>query len=207
MPAKLTTEKFIEKAKAVHGDEYTYENTRYVHSQKKLLINCPVHKAFEALPAMFLRGRGCPECGLENVGRPMKTQEQFILDSKEKHGNNYDYSKVEYISSEENVTITCKVHGDFKQNASSHIRGAGCPKCASDYVTSFTRDSTESFVRKAQLRHGYEWDYSTVQYKNNSTKINITCRTHGVFTMTPNHHMNGFGCKKCSKEKRQRGLA
>lgn len=203
MPAKLTTDKFIEKAIAVHGDKYTYENTNYRHSQTKILVNCPVHKAFEIRPAMFLRGRGCPECGLENVGRPFLNTEDFIAKAKEVHGNIYDYSKVQYETSGKKVVIICKLHGEFLQRPSSHCStGNGCPKCANDYVTSFTRDSTESFIRKAQSRHGDTFDYSHVQYVNNGTKIKIACRTHGIFLMTPNQHLNGSGCKICNKVKR-----
>lgn len=35
MPAKLTQEKFLEKARAVHGDRYDYSKVVYTHSMKK----------------------------------------------------------------------------------------------------------------------------------------------------------------------------
>ncbi len=30
------------------------------------------------------------------------------------------------------MTITCRVHGDFRQIPNSHLRGRGCPKCGID---------------------------------------------------------------------------
>jgi hypothetical protein len=27
------------------------------------------------------------------------------------------------------MIITCKIHGDFEQEANSHLQGSGCPKC------------------------------------------------------------------------------
>ena len=48
------------------------------------------------------------------------TQDEFISKCKEKHGNRYDYSKVEYINTRSKVAIFCKEHGDFKQLPKSH---------------------------------------------------------------------------------------
>ena len=35
---KTTTEEFIEKAKAVHGDKYHYSKVAYEHSKKPVII-------------------------------------------------------------------------------------------------------------------------------------------------------------------------
>lgn len=57
------------------------------------------------------------------------TTKQFIQKATQKHGDTYDYSKVEYNNSHVKVTIICKDHGEFKQEPSSHLYGCGCPKC------------------------------------------------------------------------------
>lgn len=54
------------------------------------------------------------------------------------------------------------------------------------------------FIRKANIKHHHKYDYSKVKYINNSTKIIIICKIHGKFTQSPNKHLNGQGCKKCS---------
>ena len=41
MPKIFTTEEFIEKAKAVHGDRYGYEKVVYINSGTKVIITCP----------------------------------------------------------------------------------------------------------------------------------------------------------------------
>ena len=38
--AKLTTEEFIAKAKAVHGDRYDYSKVEYVNNQTKVCLCC-----------------------------------------------------------------------------------------------------------------------------------------------------------------------
>lgn len=43
MPKRLTTEEFIAKAKAVHGDKYDYSKSNYESSMTKLIIICKAH--------------------------------------------------------------------------------------------------------------------------------------------------------------------
>ncbi|NEQ41508.1 MAG: GIY-YIG nuclease family protein [Okeania sp. SIO3I5] len=45
--------------------------------------------------------------------------------------------------------------------------------------------------------HGDYYDYSKVEYINTSTKIKVICPKHGLFEITPGHHKNGVGCRKC----------
>ena len=47
--------------------------------------------------------------------------------------------------------------------------------------------------------HGNKYDYSKVEYKTAHDKILIICPEHGEFRQTPNHHLMGNGCPKCSK--------
>lgn len=58
------------------------------------------------------------------------TQEEFILKCKEKHGDKYDYSLVDYTNISNKINIICKDHGVFEQCAKNHKDGQGCPKCA-----------------------------------------------------------------------------
>ena len=58
--------------------------------------------------------------------------------------------------------------------------------------------TTEQFIEKAKKVHGDKYDYSKVVYKNAKTKICVICPIHGEFFITPHHHLEGKGCKKCS---------
>ena len=59
--------------------------------------------------------------------------------------------------------------------------------------------TTEEFIQKARLVHGKKYDYSKVEYINNSTKVCIICPEHGEFWQTPANHLKGNKCPKCSK--------
>lgn len=58
------------------------------------------------------------------------TRSEWIAKARAMHGSFYDYSKSNYIGSLKNITITCPLHGDFSQRASSHLAGSDCPVCA-----------------------------------------------------------------------------
>ena len=55
--------------------------------------------------------------------------EIFIKRAQAVHGDKYDYSKTVYTKRDEKLCIICPIHGEFKQIASDHINGHGCPIC------------------------------------------------------------------------------
>lgn len=57
------------------------------------------------------------------------TQEEFIKRCNEVHGNRYDYSCTIYINRRTAIDVRCRKHGLFRQSASDHIAGHGCPLC------------------------------------------------------------------------------
>jgi len=48
---------------------------------------------------------------------------------------------------------------------------------------------------------GDEYDYVRVRYKGRSVPIDVICKYHGLFLITPHSHYNKVGCKKCKTEK------
>ena len=125
------TDDFIDKAKEIHGEKYDYSKVEYKGRNKKVSIICPVHREFKMIPYNHLIGQGCPKCKYDKLSQKYrKTNYDFIEKSKEIHGEKYDYSKVKYVNRKTKVCIICPKHGEFWQEADSHTRGEGCPKCA-----------------------------------------------------------------------------
>lgn len=58
--------------------------------------------------------------------------------------------------------------------------------------------TTEDFIEKAIKVHGDTYIYDKAAYVNNKVKVFIFCKEHGYFEQTPQHHLRGIGCKKCS---------
>ena len=193
MPGKLTKEEFIQRAREVHGDKYDYSRVDYKGATTKVCIICKKegHGEFYQKPSGHLSGKGCIKCS--NTYK--LTNEEFISKAIKKHGDLYDYSKVVYKNSSTKVCIICKVgeHGEFYQNPKEHLRGKGCPRCSG--TLKLTKGE---FIKRAKEIHGDKYDYSKVVYKNNSTKVIINCPIHREFEQTPNVHLQGSGCPKCS---------
>jgi len=59
---RSNTQKFIERAKAIHGDKYDYSKAVYVNNRVKVIIVCPIHGEFEQAPNNHIEGQGCPIC-------------------------------------------------------------------------------------------------------------------------------------------------
>ena len=123
---RLTTEEFIEKAKSVHKDKYVYSKVNYINNRTKIVISCKKHGDFEQRPNDHLMGNGCSKC----VNKYRPTNEEFIQAVNNVHKGKYSYNETKYISAFKNIIITCPTHGNFKQEAKSHLDGRGCPSCA-----------------------------------------------------------------------------
>ena len=198
---KYTLEEFILKAREVHGWKYDYSKVKYENYETKICIICPEHGEFWQTPHSHLSGNGCPFCAGKALGQSL-----FIKKSIEKHGNKYDYSKVEYKGNKEKVCIICPEHGEFWQTPSQHLRH-GCFKCGNALKGESLKSTKENFIEKAKLVHGDKYDYSKVEYKNNRTPVCIICPKHGEFLQKPNYHLSGNGCQKCNKSHMERELS
>ena len=155
----LTHEEFIIRAHQAHGDLYNYGKAIYINSNTKVTIICPIHGEFQQLPRDHYKGRGCFKCSnVLNAKKQAYDTEKFIEKSNIVHNNTYTYEKTIYTKSTEKVIITCLVHGDFLQEACSHMLGVGCPTCAKQ------KQSTSSIGKV----NG--WSYTAWETKGKTSK-------------------------------------
>lgn len=194
---KIDTEEFLKRAKAVHGDKYDYSKVAYKNIDTKVTIICHEHGEFSQIPYDHIKGRGCIKCGIEKcASRNRHSKDTFIRRSIEKFGENLDYGKVIYINSTTDVTITCKVHGDFSRTPNEHLNSTGCPYCTG--LKPITRDE---FVRRATVVHGRKYDYSKSKYTRATKRVVVTCPDHGDFLALPKDHIaKSSGCPQCARE-------
>lgn len=137
------------------------------------------------------------------MGRKMISWEEVLKKFKEIHGDRYDYSLAQYKGVGVRIAIICKEHGVFYQTPSNHLQGKGCPQCNG------TRLKThEEILQDFRKVHGDKYDYSKINYVNDSTKVCIICHEkdkngneHGEFWQRPNDHKHGKGCPKCKADK------
>lgn len=118
----------------------------------------------------------------------------FIKKAKEKYGDFYDYSKVEYIDRETKVCIICPIHGVFWQTPRIHLRGKGCKKCTMGVI------SEDEFLSMSNEKFGDVYEYG--KYVGFNKPIDVFCKKHNItFKKTPRHIINSkTPCSECRKE-------
>lgn len=192
---KLTTEEFIKRSIAIHGNALGYANTQYVNAKTKIVTTCGIHGDFEQLPNGHLKSTGCPKCAKD---KERSSTEEFIAKAKEIHGDKYDYSKVEYKTAHTKVVAICHEHGEILIGPNDHLKGFGCNQCGNEVTRNKTKKSQSVFITEASIVHNSRYDYSKVKYINNNTKVTVICPEHGEFTQSPIKHLKGQGCKICN---------
>lgn len=192
-----TNQEIIDECNLVHNFKYNYSKTEFKRVIDEVTIICPEHGEFRQVIRTHRKGSGCPKCS----GVYKKNQLEFIEDCNKKHNNKYGYSQVMFINNKSMLDIECFKHGFFRQRAANHLRGDGCPKCANERVGLSNKSDTQTFINNSRLIFGNFYDYSKTIYVTAIKKVTITCPIHGDFEQTPNSHLSGHGCKKCSSEK------
>jgi len=203
---KLTINEAKKRFKEKHGDKYRYFNfCRYEGTSQKIKIICPIHGEFFQSVKMHLAGQGCRLCSYEKrASQSKKTSLVFITESKEVHGDEYDYSKVFYLRKDKKVKIICPIHGVFLQRPDVHLNGAGCPTCGRIKSDLSRRKTTEDFINRSVKVHGNKYNYAKTKYVTAKEKVLICCKKHGEFLQRPNNHLNGAGCPVCCESRERR---
>lgn len=122
------------------------------------------------------------------------TIEEFTNRSKIKHGNQYDYSLVEYKNNRTKVKIfhkKCEQY--FEQIPYDHMDGRGCTLCFTN-----KRKSLDEFIEKAKFLYpNNEYDYCQSIYRSSKHKIEIKCnKCDEYFAVVAKDHLR-FGHEKC----------
>ena len=124
---------FVQQANKIHGFQYEYL-TRYLTAHTKIKIkHLLCGYVFTQLPNNHLSYKqGCPKCSVElRSSQLRKTHEVFVNECNKIHNNEYEYLS-EYKGDAHKITLRHKkCQYIFDQKATNHLRGRGCPHCAS----------------------------------------------------------------------------
>lgn len=199
MPKRLTIAEFISRSSKTHNGFYSYEHSIYRNNSSPTAITCPNHGVFFQAPMSHLAGQGCAECGKEKKSRlNTKTTDNFIKSAISVHGDRYSYEKSIYLRSDKKLEITCLEHGAFWMTPNAHKNGQGCAKCADEFNARKRLKPFSEFLSQAHDAHESKYQYKESTYSGDSRKLEIICADHGSFWQSPNSHLKGRGCPKCS---------
>ena len=180
---RITTEKFIEKAKSCHGNQYDYSNAVYVNAKTDVKIICAVHGVFPQTPSNHTnktKPKGCPKCG----GSYKLDFRTFVDRAREIHGRKYQYPRQEIVNARTKIKIVCreKNHGAYYQIPDSHLRGAGCSLCGDELRGRNRKLEEEELNHRLMARCGESIGQCVIEkntYSGMNQKANVLCSVHG----------------------------
>ena len=149
---KSNKEEFIKKSYKIHKNKYDYSKVDYKNNITNILIICPLHGIFNQMPKVHLRGGACKKCAdIISSSYTRKKIEQFTEQANLKHSDFYNYSKFIYKDAHSKGIIICPVHGEFEQDAHSHLKGSKCSKCSKEQADKWGW-SKSKWIEKASLK-------------------------------------------------------
>jgi hypothetical protein len=178
----MTQEKFISRVKAIYGDKYDLSKVVYKGVKNEvILIDKCAKKEIVVKPEKILHKQYIRLTNEEKANI-------FIKKSKEKFGDKFDYSKVEYIDANTPVTLVCKEHGEFNVDMYRHLysKDGLCPLC--NKIT-INKEKADAFIKKSKEKFGDRFDYSKVVYVNSQTPVTLICKEHGEFNVNMYTHL------------------
>ncbi len=202
MAKRLTTQEWIAKARAKHGDRYDYSKVVYTLGRNKVIIICSEHGEFQQNANSHTQGYNCPKCYDSKRGKSSRsTLEQWTTKARAKHGDFYDYSKVVYTLSRNKVTIICPKHGEFQQVAKEH-HFYGCMECGKDRSRQANVLTRADWLATAKKTHGdKKFDYSLVpENVRGRDRVDIICEKGHKWNVKFQSHCYRDGCIKCYRE-------
>lgn len=111
-----------------------------------------------------------------------------------------DYSKFVYTKGSERSIVVCPIHGEISMLPEVLVRGCGCNSCGDISASNARTHNHEANLTKAFEVHGDRYQYGDLSVSA-KTKVEITCKDHGVFLQNLDNHIGGKkGCPRCAKE-------
>lgn len=120
------------------------------------------------------------------------------------HGEYYDLSKVVFQTINDKIILCCPKHGDFTITPRAIFQQhQGCRRCGRHKQSTARRKDTSQFIADATAAHGDLYDYSQTVYTTSKAKVNIICKVHGLFSQSPDNHINKKqGCPVCGNSRK-----
>lgn len=175
----------------------------FVSTVKRCEFLCIKHGKFSSKPTNILNKKhGCRLCANEAIGKSLSLGLSEIVKGIEDLGifeviNVEKHNDLSYTT-DSKVTVKCIEHGVVETRTYPNlIKTLGCAKCLYDYKSNSRLYSTETFVGLAKKVHGDLYDYSKVAYENSTTNVDVICKIHGSFSLSPRRHLNGQKCPEC----------
>ena len=195
--AKKDFDKFKQEMFDLYGDQYDFNNSKYVNTKTELTAICKTHGEFSKAPFSLLNGSACDECCKKQT--KYNNKEMFIEEAKKVYGDKDDYTNTEIISASEKMEVVCTKHNHtFTKGIQTYLGGWGCPICSAENYRKLRAIPSEEYYRRVNEKHENKYTYAG-DFTTLSGVVTFFCEEHGEQRLNANSHLIGAGCKKCEK--------
>ena len=135
-----------------------------------------------------------------------KTTDEFIIESRRKFGDKFDYSRARYVNATKMIEFRCIEHDyTFFQTSNNHLNSDyPCEYCEREYKKSLYSMGLNEFKQRMFAAHGDVFSFENTRYVNQKTKIKIQCRKcNSPISSYPQTLINGVGCGTCYELKKR----
>ena len=166
----LTTDEFVLRSIEVHGNKFDYSKTKYVGSDTKVSISCPLHGVFDQWPQDHMNGIQCPGCS--NRRRWSTTD---FINEVNRISPALDLTDAHYINALTKISVRCE-HGIFNALPAHLLNGGSCIKCGID--TMLSTKINKGIIRDPKYINEYElyrkqvWRITNKEFHTHYHKIN-----------------------------------
>lgn len=191
-------------------------------SKNEIWIKCldvDYHESYPTLPALFLKGIGCPYCH----GNKVHSCDSFAYYYIQKYGTDFldkywDYDKntidpwsVTVQTNKDYIYLKCKKHGTYPVWPSNFFKfGLSCPECTREQDKSRLQDKVERYILSNYhfiITHEYNCSIVAKNPKTNrylpyDNDVNINDADHLIIEVMGEQHYNinaGWN-RKCAKQ-------
>ena len=175
---KRTKEDILNNMKKVHNNFYDYSLSNWIKKSDIIEIICPDHGVFKQIQSVHEKGHRCQRCS----NRKILTNDDFIKICT-KIDPEIITTITKYSGTGHPVSFICKIHGVIERWPQS-IKNNICTKCYN------AKKHKELFIEKSIQKYGRKYDYSLVEYIDQSTKVRIIdLEKNLIFEQAPDYHL------------------
>lgn len=179
---------------------YSLDLTSYTCNNSVVVLECKEHGKVKK-QLRYLMDIPCLECKKNQT--LLEKFKVFKERANIKFGDRFDYNSTVYKGVDTALKVYCKTHDkEFSVTPYNHLKSlaGGCRGCAEDDKKGVRKYTTKTIIDKFKEVHGDKYNYENVRYTGITDKVEIFCYQHGVFSMSPDGHLQGYGCFKCGRE-------
>lgn len=169
-----------------------------LNNSKDIILECEEHGEYKSNnEALYRKNQGCTKCTEEDRHNQSLYYYCNLIQEI------YPSMKIEVKGGI--ISCYCDEHNTETKLSVSTAAGKTssgvliCKRCSRELKSSNNRTDRGDFITASINKYGDIFDYSKMKYVNNNTKITLTCKQHGDFTVYPVNHARGVlgGCKVC----------